>query len=171
MKLMMQLFLALTIAVAAVSFAGAAPTDECATRKAEAGDLVEVAAGAGSFRTLLAAAKAAGLVDALKGDGPLTVFAPTDAAFAKIPRHTLQALLKPENRDKLAKILAYHVVPGRLDAEDVTALNGAKTLQGGRLRFQTGGGSVHINNARVVKADVSARNGVIHVIDTVLMPE
>ncbi len=134
-------------------------------------DLVDTAVAAGSFTTLVAAVKAAGLVDVLKGAGPYTVFAPTDEAFAKIPAHTLQSLLQPENRDKLIKILTYHVVPGKLDAQDVLALNGAKTVQGRRLRFGANKNTVRINNANVLKADINTSNGVIHVIDTVLLPE
>jgi uncharacterized surface protein with fasciclin (FAS1) repeats len=133
-------------------------------------DIVDTAVAAGSFQTLVAAVKAAGLVDVLKGDGPYTVFAPTDEAFAKLPHGTIAALLKPENREKLVKILTYHVVPGKLQANDVVALNGAKTVQGQLLKFRAGSG-VHINNSKVVKADIAASNGVIHVIDTVLLPE
>jgi uncharacterized surface protein with fasciclin (FAS1) repeats len=134
------------------------------------GDIVETAVGAGSFKTLVAAVKAAGLVDVLKGPGPYTVFAPTDAAFAKIHRGTLNALLRPENREKLTRILTYHVVPGKLKAEDVVALSGAKTVEGGRVRFASSDGKVQINDSQIVKTDIDATNGVIHVIDAVLMP-
>lgn len=148
-----------------------APKNHHAARAHRQADIVDTAVAAGSFTTLVAAVKAAGLVEVLKGAGPYTVFAPTDEAFAKIPAHTLQSLLKPENRDKLIKILTYHVVPGKLDAQDVLALNGAKTVQGGRLRFGANKNTVRINNANVLKADINTSNGVIHVIDTVLLPE
>lgn len=141
------------------------------TRSHNAPDLVDTAVAAGNFTTLVAAVKAAGLVDVLKGAGPYTVFAPSDEAFAKIPKHTLQDLLKPENRDKLVKILTYHVVPGKLEAADVVALNGAKTVQGGRVKFRQQGNTVRVNNANVLKTDINTSNGIIHVIDTVLMPE
>lgn len=134
-------------------------------------DIVDTAVAAGNFNTLVAAVKAAGLVDALKGPGPLTVFAPTDEAFAKIPKETLESLLKPENKEKLVKILTYHVAPGQLKAKDVMSLKETKTLQGGTVKFRASGGNVQVNNARVVKADIAASNGVIHVIDTVLMPK
>jgi uncharacterized surface protein with fasciclin (FAS1) repeats len=145
--------------------------DHKTTRITKKSDLVDTAIAAGSFTTLVAAVKAAGLVDVLKGDGPYTVFAPSDEAFAKIPAHTLKALLKPENRDKLVKILTYHVVPGKLEAEDVVSLSGAKTVQGGRLKFRQHGNTVRVNNANVLKTDITTSNGIIHVIDTVLMPE
>ncbi len=133
-------------------------------------DIVDTAAGAGNFTTLVTAVKAAGLVDALKADGPLTVFAPTDEAFAKLPRGTVEELLKPENKAKLVAILTYHVVPGKLDAAMVTKQTGAMTLQGERLAFKADGGAVSVNGALVLTADVMASNGVIHVIDQVLMP-
>jgi uncharacterized surface protein with fasciclin (FAS1) repeats len=138
--------------------------------RASAADLVETAAS-GHFNTLVAAVKAAGLVDALKQPGPLTVFAPTDEAFAKLPPGTLENLLKPENKDKLQKILTYHVVDGRVTAEDVVKLDSAKTLEGRTIRIHTGDGGVMINNARVITTDIAASNGLIHVIDTVLLPE
>lgn len=133
-------------------------------------DIVDTAVAAGQFKTLVAAVQAAGLVDALKGDGPLTVFAPTDEAFAKIPAETLQSLLLPENKDQLTKILTYHVVPGAVLAKDVVELRSAKTLQGGEVAIGVAGGRVFLNNAQVVKTDIETSNGVIHVIDTVLMP-
>lgn len=148
-----------------------APKNHKSVRTNYQPDIVDTAVAAGSFTTLVAAVKAAGLVDVLKGAGPYTVFAPTDEAFAKIPAATLQSLLKPENRDKLVKILTYHVVPGKLDAQDVLALNGAKTVQGGRLRFGASKNTVRVNNANVLKTDINTSNGVIHVIDTVLLPE
>jgi uncharacterized surface protein with fasciclin (FAS1) repeats len=140
----------------------------------ETKDIVDVADAAGSFGTLLAAAKAAGLVDALKGDGPITVFAPTDEAFAKLGQKTIQDLLKPENKDKLAGILTYHVVAGRVYSDQAVALaaDGATptTLNGQTLALKAYDGGLKINKSKVVAADIEASNGVIHVIDTVLMP-
>jgi uncharacterized surface protein with fasciclin (FAS1) repeats len=130
-------------------------------------DIVDTAVAAGSFKTLAAALEAAGLVETLKGTGPFTVFAPTDAAFAKLPAGTVDALLK--DKAKLTQILTYHVVPGRVMASDVAKLTSAKTVQGGSVGIRTDKG-VMIDGATVVKADVAASNGVIHVIDTVLMP-
>jgi uncharacterized surface protein with fasciclin (FAS1) repeats len=136
--------------------------------KASAADLVDTAA-AGHFNTLVAAVKAAGLVETLKGPGPFTVFAPTDEAFAKLPPGTLETLLKPENKDRLQKILTYHVVAGQV--KDVEKLHSAKTIEGGSLTVHAGAGGVMVNNASVTKADIAASNGVIHVIDTVLLPQ
>lgn len=135
----------------------------------ETNNIPAVATKAGKFNTLLAAAKAAGLVDALSGDGPLTVFAPTDAAFAKLPKGTVETLLKSENKAKLAGILKYHVVSGRVYSEDVVKISSAKTLQGQKVTISTKGG-VMVNNAKVVATDIDASNGVIHVIDSVLLP-
>ena len=134
------------------------------------GDIVDVAAGNKSFKTLVAAVKAAGLVDTLKGKGPYTVFAPTDAAFAKLPKGTLQSLLKPENKKKLVSILTYHVVPGRVLAKDVKS-GRVKTANGSPLEIKLSRGDVTVNNAKVVATDVMASNGVIHVIDTVIIPQ
>ncbi|WP_284205531.1 fasciclin domain-containing protein [Psychromonas marina] len=134
-------------------------------------DIVDVAAENGSFTTLVAAVKAAGLVDTLKSKGPFTVFAPTDAAFAKLPAGTVDMLLKPENKDKLVAILTYHVVAAKVMAADVVKLDSADTVQGGKVMIMVKDGKVMINNAQVVTADVKASNGVIHVIDTVLMPK
>jgi len=133
-------------------------------------DVVDTAVKAGSFKTLAAALKAAGLVDALKGTGPFTVFAPTDDAFAKLPKGALDDLLKPENKEKLVSILKYHVVSGRVFSTDAVAAKHAKTLQGGEVKITSDGG-VKIDNASVVSADLDASNGVIHVIDTVIMPK
>jgi uncharacterized surface protein with fasciclin (FAS1) repeats len=130
-------------------------------------DIVDTAVSAGSFKTLVAAVKAAGLVETLKGKGPFTVFAPTDEAFAKLPNDTLKSLLK--DKAKLRQILTYHVVAGRVMAADVMKITLAKTLQGQPVRVSTTSG-VKINNANVIQADISASNGVIHVIDTVLIP-
>ena len=134
-------------------------------------DIVDTAVAAGSFKTLAAALKAAGLVETLKGEGPFTVFAPTDAAFAKLPAGTVENLLKPENRDKLRSILTYHVVAGKVTAADVVKMTSGKTVQGSSVKIASSGGKVTIDNATVAKADVMASNGVIHVIDTVLMPK
>ena len=134
-------------------------------------DIVDTAVGAGQFNTLAAALKAAGLVDTLKGTGPFTVFAPTDAAFAALPKGTVENLLKPENREQLIAILTYHVVPGRVTATQVAGMDAATTVQGGKVAIAASGGAVTVNGARVVSADVAASNGVIHVIDKVLMPE
>ena len=134
------------------------------------GDIVAVAAGAGSFKTLVAAVKAAGLVETLQGTGPFTVFAPTDDAFAKLPAGTVESLLKPENKDKLVAILTYHVVGGKVMAADVKTMM-AKTVNGQELSIKVGDGGVTVDNAKVVKTDVAASNGVIHVIDTVVLPK
>ena len=131
--------------------------------------IVGVAAGAGQFDTLVAAVKAAGLVDTLNGTGPFTVFAPTDEAFAKLPAGTIDNLLKPENKEKLASILTYHVVAGKVMAADVKTSN-AKTVNGKNVAIKADGGKVTVGAANVVKTDIAASNGVIHVIDTVLLP-
>jgi phosphate transport system substrate-binding protein len=140
--------------------------------RAQGGDIVDVATSNGNFKTLLAAAEAAGLVDALKGAGPLTVFAPTDEAFAKVPPMVIAYLLKPENKELLASILTYHVVSGKVMAADAMGMAGAMaaTLNGGEIMVNVMGDSVMINGATVVAADVEASNGVIHVIDSVLLP-
>lgn len=133
-------------------------------------DIVDTAVAAGSFGTLAAALKAADLVGALKGPGPFTVFAPTDAAFAKLPAGTLDSLLKPENKEKLKGILLYHVVSGKIMAADIKGAARPKTLQGATLDVKAGAAGVTVNGARVTGADVAASNGVIHVIDSVLLP-
>ncbi len=133
-------------------------------------DIVDTAVAA-KFNTLVAAVKAADLVKTLQGDGPFTVFAPTDAAFAALPEGTLTELLKPENKAKLQAILTYHVVAGKVTAADVVKIDEAKTVQGGEIRIEVKDGKVMINNATVVKADVMCTNGVIHVIDKVLLPK
>ena len=134
-------------------------------------DIVDTAVGAGSFKTLIAAVKAAGLVDTLKGEGPFTVFAPTDEAFAKLPKGTVESLLKPENKKKLTAILTYHVVAGKVKAKKAAKLDSAKTVQGDKLTIKPSGETLRINSAKVVKADVKASNGIIHVIDSVLIPD
>lgn len=133
-------------------------------------DIVDTAVNAGSFGTLVAAVQAAGLVDTLKGEGPFTVFAPTDEAFAALPEGTVENLLKPENKDALTAILTYHVVSGKVMSGDLSNNMMATTVQGGDLTIITEGG-VTVNGANVVAADVVASNGVIHVIDAVLLPE
>ena len=134
-------------------------------------DIVDTAAGNDDFETLSAAVKAAGLVDTLKGAGPFTVFAPTDEAFEKLPAGTLESLLKPENKEKLIEILTYHVVPGKVMAADVASLDKAKTVQGSEAKIDTSDGNVMIDNAKVIKADIPCTNGVIHVIDAVILPK
>jgi len=138
--------------------------------RAEEKDIVDTAVEAGSFKTLAAALQAAGLVETLKGNGPFTVFAPTDEAFAKLPAGTVEDLLKPANKAKLQSILTYHVVSGKVTAGQVTGLQSAKTVNGQPLKIAVKDGGVMIDNAHVVKTDVPTSNGVIHVIDTVLLP-
>ena len=134
-------------------------------------DIVDAAVAAGSFQTLAKALDAAGLVETLKGEGPFTVFAPTDEAFAKLPAGTLDELLKPENKAKLAAILTYHVVPGKVPASQVVNLKSAKTVNGQSVTITTEGDTVRVNDAEVVKTDILCSNGVIHVIDSVLLPK
>ena len=134
-------------------------------------DIVDTAAGAGQFTTLAAALDAADLVDTLKSEGPFTVFAPTDEAFAKLPEGTVETLLKPENRDQLAAILTYHVVARKVTAKDVFQLTSATTVNGADVAISVNDGGVRIDKANVIKTDIAASNGVIHVLDTVLLPE
>lgn len=134
-------------------------------------DIVDVAVENGSFTTLVAAVQAAGLVETLKGDGPFTVLAPTDDAFAKLPEGTVEMLLKPENKDKLVSILTYHVIPTKAMAADVVKMDKATTVQGQDVMIKVMGDKVMVNNANVIMTDVKASNGVIHVIDTVIMPK
>ena len=134
-------------------------------------DIVDTAVSAGSFKTLVAAVQAAGLADTLKGDGPFTVFAPTDEAFAKLPAGTVENLLKPENKAKLAAILTYHVVSGNVTADKVVKMTSANTVNGKPLKIKVNNGSVMVNNANVIKTDIATSNGVIHVIDTVVLPK
>ncbi|NBZ86665.1 fasciclin domain-containing protein [Stagnihabitans tardus] len=152
-------FLALTASVSLLS----------APAFAQDKDIVDTAVGAGSFTTLVAAVQAAGLVETLKGPGPFTVFAPTDAAFAALPAGTVEDLLKPENKDKLVAILTYHVVPGKVMAADLTEGMKAASVQGGELTFTLEGGA-KVNGAVISTADIAATNGVIHVIDSVILP-
>jgi uncharacterized surface protein with fasciclin (FAS1) repeats len=138
---------------------------------AQGKDIVDTAVAAGSFKTLAKALTAAGLVDTLKGPGPFTVFAPTDEAFAKLPPGTLEALLKPENKAKLTRILTYHVVAGKVTAADAAKLTSAKAVSGDSLTIAAHGGTVSVDKAHVTKADIAASNGVIHVIDAVVLPK
>lgn len=167
--------LALVLSLAAAACGGSdkpasttPSTTPVAQAEAASADIVDTAVAAGSFKTLVAAVEAAGLVDTLKGPGPFTVFAPTDEAFAKLPPGTVEALLK--DKAKLTAILTYHVVPGSVTAQQVSSLTEASTVQGGKLAIDTSSG-VKVNGASVIKADVLATNGVIHVIDTVLIPQ
>ncbi len=137
---------------------------------AQSKDIVDTAVGAGQFKTLAAALGAAELVDALKGDGPFTVFAPTDDAFAKLPKGTVEELLKPENKAKLAAVLTYHVVPGKVMAADVVKVTGANSLNGQRIDVKAGDAGVMVDGAKVIKTDIACSNGVIHVIDSVILP-
>ncbi len=133
-------------------------------------NVVETAMAAGNFKTLTAALKAAGLVNMLKGTGPFTILAPTDEAFAKLPKATLDDLMKPENKAKLVKILQYHVIEGKVMSSEVAAMTTGKTVEGSSITIKVDGSTVMINNAKVITPDIQASNGVIHVIDTVLMP-
>ena len=133
-------------------------------------DIVDTAVAAGSFKTLVAAIQAAGLAETLKGKGPFTVFAPSDDAFNKLPAGTVETLLKPENKEKLKSILLYHVVAGDVTAAKVMKMSSSKTLEGEDLKVTVHAGTVMVNDAKVIKADLMASNGVIHVIDTVLIP-
>ena len=140
-------------------------------RAQQAKDIVDTAVAAGSFTTLAKALTAADLVATLKGAGPFTVFAPTDEAFAKLPASTLQDLMKPENKTKLQRILTYHVVPGRVLASDVAKLRSSKAVSGDTIHLEAKGGAVKVDEANVIKTDIEASNGVIHVIDAVILPD
>ncbi|MCA8919432.1 MAG: fasciclin domain-containing protein [Planctomycetes bacterium] len=163
----MKLSLKLLTVLAAVMLTATAGTAEEKTAKS---DIVDTAVGAKGFSTLVAAVKAADLVDTLKGDGPFTVFAPNDDAFAKLPKGTLEMLLKPENKSKLASILTFHVVSGKVMSKDVLKLTEAQTVFGQKVSIDTTDG-VKVNGAKVIKADIECSNGVIHVIDTVILPK
>jgi uncharacterized surface protein with fasciclin (FAS1) repeats len=177
MKLSSILVLALPFVVAC---GGSKATEPAAADKPAGGDaaaattdkkdIVDTAVEAGQFKTLAAALQAAGLVETLKGPGPFTVFAPTDEAFAKLPKETLDDLLKPENKAKLAGILTYHVVSGKVLSGEVVKMTSAKTVQGQDVTIDATDG-VKVNGAKVVKADIETSNGVIHVIDTVILPK
>jgi len=161
----MKSFLKLTAMAALSAFVLGSTTTAHAVEK----NIVEVAVSAGQFKTLVAAVKAAGLAETLSGPGPFTVFAPTDEAFAKLPEGTVSDLLKPENKEKLVSILTYHVVPGKVMAADVKTMD-VKTVNGAKAKVKVDGSTVTIDKAKVVKTDIPASNGVIHVIDTVIMP-
>lgn len=153
----------------AIASATAALIGSAAFADGHSKDIVDTAAGAGDFNTLVAAVEAAGLVETLKGDGPFTVFAPTDAAFAALPEGTVETLLKPENKDQLVAILTYHVVAGKVMSGDLSDDMMATTVQGGEIKIDLDNG-VMVNDAKVVTADIEADNGVIHVIDKVILP-
>jgi len=159
------------ILAAAVALVLSLSVGTFARPKAVSKDIVDTAIAAGSFKTLATALQAAGLVDTLKGKGPFTVFAPTDEAFAKLPAGTVEDLLKPENKEKLVAILTYHVVPGEVLAAQVTKMNSAKTVNGQSLAISVNGGTVMVDNAKVVKTDILCSNGVIHVVDSVVLPK
>jgi uncharacterized surface protein with fasciclin (FAS1) repeats len=170
------LFFVLAIAAAACGGGGAdgkagTETPTSSASSTARSDIVATAESAGQFKTLLAAVKAAGLESTLKGPGPFTVFAPTDEAFAKLPAGTVDSLLKPENNDKLKAILTYHVVSGNVPSSEAIKLTSAKTVNGKDLRLAKTPGGLEVNGAKVVKADIAASNGVIHVIDKVVIPE
>ena len=160
------MFRQIALGVAAAAMVASVAQAQPATK-----DIVDTAVGAGSFNTLAKALQAADLVDTLKGKGPFTVFAPTDEAFAKLPPATLEDLLKPANKAKLRRILTYHVVPGRVSAADVLNLKSAKAVSGDSIDIKASGGSVMVDEARVIKTDIAASNGVIHVIDSVILPD
>jgi uncharacterized surface protein with fasciclin (FAS1) repeats len=163
----------MSLSVRAAVFAAAlgvvVATPVVANENADQKDIVDTAVGADGFKTLVAAVKAAGLVDTLKGDGPFTVFAPTDDAFGKIPKEKIEALLK--DKEALTKVLTFHVVPGKVMAADVVKLTKAKTVQGQELDIVVKDGKVTINGVNVIKTDIACKNGVIHVIDGVLLPK
>ena len=157
--------------VAVVAMLGIAMAANAGHHKSEKkADIVDVAVSAGQFDTLAAALEAADLVSTLKGEGPFTVFAPTDEAFAKLPAGTIEHLLKPENRDQLTAILTYHVVPGEVYAADVVKLDSATTVNGADITIRANDRGVNVDDARVIKTDIGASNGVIHIIDTVILP-
>ena len=162
--------IARALAATAILIAPAIATAQTTHKGKKMNDIVAVAVDAGKFNTLVAAVKAAGLVETLQGEGPFTVFAPTDDAFAKLPKGALEALLT--DKEKLAAILTYHVVPGKLSAAYVVAMGGGSpaTVNGAPVRIKVQSGTVYVDNAKVTKADIQASNGVIHVIDTVIMP-
>jgi len=157
---MITKLLGLAVMALAAGTAGSAPEK----------NIVDTAVAAGSFNILVKAVQAAGLTATLEGPGPFTVFAPTDQAFAKLPAGTLESLLKPENKDKLRAILTYHVVAGEVDAMEVAKLTSVKTVEGANLKIAANNGSVMVDNAKVVKADIRTSNGIIHVIDAVMLP-
>lgn len=171
MNLVRPLALLLSLALGACASTSGTTARETASAQARASaDIVDTAVAAGSFTTLAAALQAAGLVETLKGPGPFTVFAPTDAAFAALPPGTVENLLRPENRDQLRAVLTYHVVPGDVRAAQVANLTQATTVQGSAVRIRVENGQVKIDDATVVTPDIVCSNGVIHVIDRVILP-
>lgn len=162
---------ALTLAACGGEAATKPPASSTTAGTIAASDIVDTAAGAGQFKTLLAAVKAAGLEETLRGPGPYTVFAPTDEAFSKLPAGTVESLLKPENKAKLQAILTFHVVSGKVMSPEAVKLSTAKSVQGKELKLDASSGGLKVGGAKVVKADIESSNGVIHVIDTVLLPE
>jgi uncharacterized surface protein with fasciclin (FAS1) repeats len=165
----LTLVLSLAAAVGLMAIATGFAQDRTAREKA-AKDIVDTAVDAGAFKTLAAALEAADLIETLKGKGPFTVFAPTDEAFAKLPEGTVEDLLKPENKEKLVSILTYHVVAGNVMAADVVKLKKAKTVQGSEVKIEVKDGKVKVDDANVTKTDIKCKNGVIHVIDAVILP-
>ncbi len=164
-----SIFFAVALCFSLLSAAVMAGSDKYGKKATK--DIVAVAASNDSFTTLVAAVKAAGLVETLQSKGPFTVFAPTDEAFAKLPAGTLESLLKPENRQQLVDILTYHVVSGAVYAKDAAKLSKAATVQGGDIKISARNNNVMVDNARIVATDIKASNGVIHVIDTVILPK
>lgn len=162
--------LVLSLPAAAIADSCGGDSQASKASRTEKADIIDTAVAAGSFETLAAALTAAGLVDALKGEGPFTVFAPTDEAFAKLPAGTVEELLKPENKEKLTRILTYHVVSGEITSNEVVNLRAAEALSGDKLSIAANDKGVLIDNAKIVQADIEASNGVIHVIDSVLIP-
>ncbi|NIM89772.1 MAG: fasciclin domain-containing protein [Candidatus Aminicenantes bacterium] len=160
-------FVGVALAVLLVAFVSiGSALDYC---KMEKKNIVETAVAAGSFKTLVKAVQAADLVETLSGEGPFTVFAPTDDAFAKIPAETLEALVN--DKEKLTAVLTYHVVPGKVMASDVVKMKSAKTVNGNALTISVNEGTVKVDNAKVIKTDIVCSNGIIHVIDTVVLPQ
>lgn len=155
--------MAMTLMLSATAFAGSYGKKQA--------DIVDTAVAAGNFNTLAAALEAGGLIDTLKSDGPFTVFAPTDEAFAKLPAGTVESLLLPENKDKLVEILTYHVVAGKVKAADVVTLSSASTVNGSDVAIRVEEQVVFVNDSRVIATDIGASNGVIHVVDTVILPQ
>jgi uncharacterized surface protein with fasciclin (FAS1) repeats len=165
----MSLIAALALA-STNAFAGDYKAKEAKEAKAMQADIIDTAVAAGTFKTLAAALTAADLVETLKSDGPFTVFAPTDEAFAKLPEGTVEMLLQPENKDKLIAILTYHVVSGKVPAAKVVTMTDAPTVNGAQLAIRVDDDAVFINNSRVLTTDIAASNGIIHVVDTVILP-
>jgi uncharacterized surface protein with fasciclin (FAS1) repeats len=161
----------LFVLVAVVSLMSVSSGFAADKKKGKAKDIVDTAVAAGNFKTLAAALKAADLVETLQGNGPFTVFAPTDEAFGKLPKGTVEDLLKPENKAKLVGILTYHVVPGKVMAADVVKLSKAKTVQGSEVKITVEDGKVKVDGANVTATDIKCKNGVIHVIDAVILPK